>query len=151
MDLVPSNTVVDEGGQNLCVHWPASKDPTGNAHRSVFTADWLRKNCYTSGTARKHTEMQMAITRWGAGAKLPAQIVWSDLLISGKDGEAHLLRLLESLSEYGIGRVTGVPAEATEELARLLGPVQETFYGYIWDTAPREAGEVRLSLGLRLK
>ena len=140
--LAPTSLTIDEdgGGQRLRVRWPAHLDPTGTDHLSVFDASWLRANCYSSGelnATETHT-----ISKWGAGAVLPPPIAWSRLSQTGKEGERQQLTLLEGLSEYGVGRVSGVPEDATEQLARLLGPVQETFYGYIWDTAPRSAGEV---------
>ena len=151
-DLAPTGVAIEEGarGQALRVTWPADADPTGTAHLSTFDSAWLRTNCYSRAAQREARSRQESpsgsgVTLWGAGVgELPAPVEWAALDRGGDEADATLLRLLRSLHEYGVGRVKGVPAcmDATERLARMLAPVHETFYGGMWDTAPRELGEV---------
>ena len=151
-DLAPTCVAIEEKacGQALRVTWPSAGDPTGAAHLSTFDSAWLRGNCYSSATQREVRSRQESpsgsgVTLWGAGVgELPAPVAWSALECGDAVADATLLQLLTSLHEYGVGRVSGVPAcmEATERLARMLSPVHETFYGGMWDTAPRELDDV---------
>ncbi|KAL1510262.1 hypothetical protein AB1Y20_006585 [Prymnesium parvum] len=143
--IVPSGVSVDDG-QSLLVKWHASVDPTGADHQSVFDGEWLRRHAYSSeGSARVVDEEDALVVQWGAGGRaLPEPIDWASLACGGSDAESALLQLLSSVHAYGVGRVSGMPLtmEATEQLARMIAPVHETFYGGMWDTAPREESQV---------
>ncbi|KAL3918371.1 MAG: hypothetical protein SGPRY_006045 [Prymnesium sp.] len=144
----PSRICLQESAQaqQLVVSWPAALDPTGLSHESTFDVAWLRANRYSSSTPPCPLEAdEPPPKQWGRGGQgLPPPIEWASLEGCGSSSQHALLALLCSLQQWGVARVSAVPPsmEATSRLARMLGAVHETFYGTMWDTAPRAEGDV---------
>jgi len=113
----------DEKGKTLRVHW----------------AGGLPATEISLAQLRSHSGLH---SRYG----LPHRKPWKQLpqlpQSSFKDDHnASLKKVLYDLAIYGVHLVTDMPqtAKETEEFIRSrLGPPRETFYGGMWDTAPRK-------------
>ena len=78
-------------------------------------------------------------------------VPWQMLISADTQGaDQHTMEALQHLRRWGFVRIRGVPptVDATSELATQLGVIQPTFYGTIWDTAPRELADVIDTVGL---
>lgn len=143
------------GGQELRVTWSAAAETSGVEHLSSFPVEWLRSHCYTKlapWEPAKVESLRTSAVLWDGETREQHSIVpWSELDQGGSSGRTHLRELLESLHRFGVTRVSGVPGTvaATEQLARMIGPVQETFYGAPSPLVPRRLGSEPSALGRR--
>mmetsp|Transcript_1137 Transcript_1137/g.1681 ORF Transcript_1137/g.1681 Transcript_1137/m.1681 type:complete len:277 (+) Transcript_1137:522-1352(+) len=60
------------------------------------------------------------------------------------ENDEELFTALKGLKQYGVILIDNMPSstEETEQVARRFGPPRETFYGTMWDTAPKPGAEV---------
>ena len=110
-------------GDLLRITWDADD------HVTLFDPAWLRAHCYSETERRKR---RVTPQTWDALAtgKLPE----ADY-VKARDESGELLHLLESVKRHGICLIRNVSAkaEATEELAKLIGHVRETHYGRVFE------------------
>ena len=141
---------VARGGEEMRVRW--RRGGVG-ARESVFSAAWLAENVPSEDEA---TRARRRSPRFG----IPAPTPWRSLTreqiptvsatrVNTSVGPNELTPVaadvLEALARVGVALVTDMPdtAKGTEAVVRaLVGPPRETFYGEMWDTAPRKAEDV---------
>ena len=149
--LSPAQIAVNEAGRTLDVNWPDAPS------QSTFDSAWLWRHCADrrgTACATHNATVDSAATAakvvpW-SGATLrnavPRIRSWAELVLAdtSEREEEAALDCLRELRRSGFVVVSDVPPtfEATEQLATRLGRVQDTFYGALWDTAPRAVGEV---------
>ena len=153
LNALPESVSVGEQGQTLQIQWPAACEVSGGAHASTFASQWLRKyrydssSGYAAATARAWSNDEVEMWHPQELKEVPT-VSWDALGGNSSDGgraaDEAALRCLRMLRRYGFVRVRGTPStmEATQQLAEQLGALQPSFYGTLWDTAPREAGNV---------
>ena len=151
------------------LRWAATHEVSGKEHTSTYAAPWLFAHRYDAhiGAGTPASLPVGAVSMGPSHAAAPAMapdtcavrpwrpeemadgaiptVAWASLAASRQStADSHALSALRHLRESGIVRVRGVPStvEATEALAMQLGMVQPTFYGAIWDTAPRALADV---------
>jgi len=134
---VPNSVKVEEGGRKLRLEWQG-EEPV------IFDTNWLRENGYANGQHKgpKPNAIGSRVT-WKA-SDMPKESVMrfssSDIL----NDDAVLADCLEAILRSGLVFISDMPKsmDETEAICRRLGPVRETFYGAMWDTAPKQEGEV---------
>jgi trimethyllysine dioxygenase len=141
----PAEVEVAAGGAQLVVRWPHAPAGSWGAAREVrLDAAWLRRHCYDDA-ARAERKAREALQRrpWNA-AEMPKRALERVGAREVAESDAALVRLLDALVREGVAIVTGMPqtGEGTERIVRRIGPPRETFYGAMWDTAPKAAEEV---------
>ena len=130
-DVHPLSSELDPEG-NLAITW------SGDSHRSVFEAAWLRRHCYSTEerNRRRHRPILWDHTLI---EKLP-EVEYADVCA----GELSLLHLYELVRDYGIAVVHGVPTgvddalslaetgvEGSRSLGELFGVLGDSGYGEI--------------------
>ncbi len=96
-----------------------------DGHESVFDFEWLRAHSHEAHDRRGKPR---SVSHFRAGHSF-------DRFELPTHGSAEHCDLLESVAEWGVAIVTGVPGDesGTEALARLLGRVRETDFGRLFD------------------
>ncbi len=120
--LVPARVAVDDG---LVVDWP-------DGHRTVLSASWLAAHA-PGRTAPEPTEATGV--PWDAAiAEQPPEIAHEELA-----DDAHLLRWLRLIRDYGFALVRDVPtdAKAVVGLAERVAFVQETNFGHTFEVVSK--------------
>ena len=130
---------IDVGG-DIVVDWDG-------AHRSRFTARWLRNHC-PSAAERKRRQGDISIWDESIAAQLPCM----DYATVADDVEAHL-RFLEKIHESGFAILQNVPPEReqTELVASLVGLLKMSNYGIYELEAkpvPEIVGDMAIPLNL---
>ncbi|GBG25322.1 Trimethyllysine dioxygenase [Hondaea fermentalgiana] len=135
---LPDEVSVVDNGARVQVAWAA------DGERITFDADFLRRHCYdASALAERHERLAKMRTPW-ASKDLPKEAVTR---VTGADlasSDDALRKVLQALVKDGVTIVTDMPSsiDETEAIVRRIGPPRETFYGGMWDTAPKAEGEV---------
>ena len=130
-DIHPLSSELDLEG-NLTIIW------SGEFHRSVYQAAWLRRHCYSpeERNRRRHRPILWDQTLI---EKLP-EVEYAQV----RSSESSLLHLYELLRDYGVGLVHGVPTgvegsrsladsavDGTRSFAELFGVLGDSGYGEI--------------------
>eukprot|EP00515_Schizochytrium_aggregatum_P002776 CAMPEP_0202053564 /NCGR_PEP_ID=MMETSP0963-20130614/5930_1 /ASSEMBLY_ACC=CAM_ASM_000494 /TAXON_ID=4773 /ORGANISM="Schizochytrium aggregatum, Strain ATCC28209" /LENGTH=429 /DNA_ID=CAMNT_0048618911 /DNA_START=38 /DNA_END=1327 /DNA_ORIENTATION=+ len=138
---VPDAISVQDNGAFVDLAWTATSGAPQNVR---FDADWLRKHSYAPGARKERSDALCAMRHTWRAADLDKNSVTKVSASAILEDDAALRRGLEALVETGVLLVTDMPTtmEATEPIVRRFGPVRETFYGGIWDTAPKSAEQV---------
>ena len=155
--LAPEKISIGEGGRKLALRW-AAMDDSVEQHTSAYDAAWLRRACYDGADDAPAAEAAAGgppavgspatPVPWSPAdleGRVTAACTWRELQQPGRAGDAHALACLRELRQRGFVLVSDTPPTeaATAELAGTLGRLQGTFYGDgVWDTAPREEGDV---------
>ena len=162
--VAPDEIALGGDGESLQLLWPEGGGALPPA--SAFASRWLRRHAYSGNAAgAPPAELVSASARdvaaaaaaagggdlgplrlWGAKGLCGAPAEWAALVDERRRGVLgpHRFGALARLRRDGACLVDGVPPtmDATEELARCFGPPLETFYGRMWDTAPKAAAAV---------
>jgi len=147
--LEASDVSVVEG--KLRVRW-------ADRSASVFDGAWLADNAPREGADAASAAFRAArrSPTWGLPAARPWRTMTKDAVphVSARsvpvgapasDVSPAARRVLDALAVTGVALVTDMPSSAaeTERIVRaLVGPPRETFYGEMWDTAPRNLEDV---------
>ncbi|KAI8926411.1 hypothetical protein BC831DRAFT_511713 [Entophlyctis helioformis] len=128
LDIRPSSASI-AAGSSLVVQW------SGPSHTSVFPLAWLHDHAYAPKLASHDVSLRRDYKLWGAdlAGRLPTT-PYDEIMA----GDAGLAKWLNNIDEYGVGFVSGVPANPkdTEALARRVSFIRETHYGGFWDFSP---------------
>lgn len=134
---VPTTISVVDNGARLEMAWADNENIT-------YDAAFLRKHCYDAkAQSERHAELSKTRKAW-ASAELPKDKVTRITSAQLASDDEALKTLLQAVVRDGVAIVTEMPStlEETETLVRRIGPPRETFYGTIWDTAPKAEGEI---------
>jgi len=113
----------ESDGMTLSLHW---SDGNTLEHSGFVNLYWLRDNSYSP----EDLQRRMKRSRPPYTASLPV-MSYRDISRS----EHGVWRWLHELNEYGACVLTDVPAEEgrVREVAGLMGPIQHTHYGEVFD------------------
>lgn len=123
-DVAPASVRLAEDG-GLEVTWP----PDG--HVSRYAGSWLRAYCYSDRERARRRRFRPKTWKADITKDFPTAD-YREVTAS----ETRLLEMYELLRDYGIVMVSrvGDDPDATERLAKLVGPIHETtVYGHIYD------------------
>nr|XP_058944939.1 gamma-butyrobetaine dioxygenase-like isoform X1 [Pocillopora verrucosa] len=137
-----SDFSLSKNKENLEVKWENERD-----HQGVLNLQWLRENCY-SEVARK-LDNKRRITQPHIGEHSLPEVEYSTIMES-REG---LWKMLSQLSDHGVSLVKNVPHDDEEnvlKVGRLIGPIQETIYGKMFDvvSTPNPINIAYSSVGL---
>jgi len=143
---VPDEVDVCSFGSELRLKWrdaiPGAVDST--QRNVVLKSQWLRDHCYDEKAIKeRNSKLENSRRLWDASDLPKERVFRADAAEFEKDDET-LRGALEALSETGVVIISGMPQslEETERIVRRIGPPKETFYGAMYDTAPKTEGEV---------
>ena len=138
-DIAVAAAAIDDDGR-LALDWP-------DGHRTVFEAAWLRAHCYTA-VERERRRFQPVL--WGPEIAADPPSADYDAV---RGDEAELLGMYEKIRDYGFVWLRGVPADVdeTEKVTRLLGVMQITNYGGIYDFVSQPEARVYGDTGNKLE
>ena len=113
-DIAPTTAQASDG--DLVLVWP-------DGHRSTYGGDWLAINAYDDESRARRAAWQPTVWRSELADDFPT-VNWSDAC----DGGTGQLDMYRKLLDYGLVRVAELSRDpaATEALAALVGPIQET-------------------------
>lgn len=137
-----SDFSLSKNKENLEVKWENERD-----HQGVLNLQWLRENCY-SEVARK-LDNKRRKTQPHIGEHSLPEVEYSTIMES-REG---LWKMLSQLSDHGVSLVKNVPLDDEEnvlKVGRLIGPIQETIYGKMFDvvSTPNPINIAYSSVGL---
>ncbi|XP_027056305.1 uncharacterized protein LOC113683279 isoform X2 [Pocillopora damicornis] len=137
-----SDFSLSKNKENLEVKWENERD-----HQGVLNLQWLRENCY-SEVARK-LDNKRRKTQPHIGEHSLPEVEYSTIMES-REG---LWKMLSQLSDHGVSLVKNVPHDDEEnvlKVGRLIGPIQETIYGKMFDvvSTPNPINIAYSSVGL---
>lgn len=153
--LYPRDACVNDAGE-LEISWPTSAlDPAG--HTSTFPPQFLLENRYwvaageddvgdraepidDPATTSKHRVVWSRGTFLDDSNDLDVELFPSASYKEVMQSDAGLDKWVRNIRDWGFGVVVGVPVsmEATEQLAKRIGPLQRTIYGCdMWKTEVR--------------
>lgn len=132
----PSHACLEDGA--LKVDWDAAV-PLHNGHlvsTSYFPLKWLREHSYQM--SKRLVPQQ---TFWSSKQPFTLPEVGHEEWMCTENG---LRKGMEGLRKYGALIVRGTPTspEGTQKAVERIGIPQSTFYGTMWDTAPKADGDV---------
>jgi alpha-ketoglutarate-dependent taurine dioxygenase len=123
-----SPTAIKAEASALIITWD-----TG--HGSRYSADWLRKNCYSDSERERRRPMK---TLWDSSlSELPT----ADYRLAQRD-HSEKRKLFASVREFGfvIVRNVGTDCDETERLTSMIGYVRDTHFGRVTDLMLRTNG-----------
>mmetsp|Transcript_14900 Transcript_14900/g.17410 ORF Transcript_14900/g.17410 Transcript_14900/m.17410 type:complete len:446 (+) Transcript_14900:348-1685(+) len=133
----PTAIAVSDDGSKVTFSWEG-------AEVVEYDAEFLRNHCYTKTPPEEFSSpKEFDPILWNAKnmSKDTIPTFNSERIVSD---DAELYKALVSLKKYGVILVDNMPSSlsGTEEITRRFGPPRETFYGAMWDTAPKPGAEV---------
>lgn len=126
--------------EKVYITWP-------DDHYSKFSADWLKKRCF-SQQARAKLQRELFLPEcqyWGSELQLPT-LDFDDVLKS----DEHAYKWLATLKKVGIVRLTGASDKRGEivKLGKRIGFLYLTFYGHTWQVQDKiDANNVAYTTG----
>jgi len=110
-------------------------------HVAHFTAEWLRKNCYSDV---ERSRRQRRVTLWDNSISAWPTV---DYRLAHYN-PAERYKLFASVSEYGFVLLKNVGIESTEieRLGSLIGYIRETHYGRVYDLKLRADAQILADL-----
>nr|XP_002709068.2 gamma-butyrobetaine dioxygenase [Oryctolagus cuniculus]XP_008267282.2 gamma-butyrobetaine dioxygenase [Oryctolagus cuniculus]XP_008267285.2 gamma-butyrobetaine dioxygenase [Oryctolagus cuniculus] len=126
--------------EKVYITWP-------DDHYSEFSADWLKKRCF-SQQARAKLQRELFLPEcqyWGSELQLPT-LDFDDVLKS----DEHAYKWLATLKKVGIVRLTGASDKRGEivKLGKRIGFLYLTFYGHTWQVQDKiDANNVAYTTG----
>lgn len=114
--MPPAHTVK---GDAINIEW------AGDHHKSSFTWNWLRENCYSSATLNQEAK-NMATVPLG-----PSSIVPSTEYTRMMETDEGLLEALHQIVENGLTVIRNTPCEPSQvkTLAERIAPVSHSYDG----------------------
>lgn len=105
-----------------------------------FDVEWLRKNDFTL----KETDVFHKKKRLWKGKDMSKEDFFQISATEIMNNDSNFKKALEALIQDGVCFINNMPQtiEGTEKIVRKFGPPRETFYGGMWDTAPKDPSMV---------
>lgn len=131
---IPPNIKVNEvqtSDNEARLTWQNDAPGFEKSHETVLSLDTLRSVRQTGARPTPHQAPLEPRTLWGAKDPQPPDTMFADYL---RDDKA-LYNVMRQLREHGLVFITEIShfEEALEKIAKRMGPMKDTFYGYTWD------------------
>ncbi|KAJ3393925.1 hypothetical protein HDU92_007405 [Lobulomyces angularis] len=138
-------------------------------HESVFDLDWLKRHSYSpkpTSNLDNSFNSQKLVKLWDKDVyeKEKYEVDYNDIT---SNNPAGLSKTLDMIKKFGLVFLKNVPTEgrklnpdsetetiSVEEVAKIFGPIRETFYGKSWDVKivpeAKNIAYTNLDLGLHM-